>query len=343
MVEKSSFGDGRKDFVNPFETTALRFDGKRLFALDQRELPHREDWIDITDSENAVLAIRALAVRGAPLIGVAAAACLGCHFENSSRGSDFESSAQALKNARPTAVNLGWAVDRILSAWRNGANVVAVAEAILNGDRETCDQIASFGATLISDGDSILTHCNAGALATAGKGTALGIIKEAHSQGKAIHVFVDETRPLLQGGRLTVWELKRSGIPYTLICDNMAGYLMSKGRINVAVVGADRIARNGDVANKIGTYSVAVQSHFHGIGFVVAAPFSTVDLNCATGNEIPIEMREPSEIRPGEPCFNPAFDVTPRELVSRYVLETGSYAGQDLMRYLQDRVRENRS
>ncbi len=345
--------------MKPFETTALRFDGKCLLALDQRELPGREIWIDITHPHHAITAIQSLAVRGAPLIGVAAAVCLGRYWEltlgsataagapgvverpklaNTSGSVNFESVAHEVRCARPTAVNLSWAVDLILKTYFEKGDVGLAAERILENDRMTCERIAQNGSVLISDGDSVLTHCNAGALATAGVGTAIGIILKAHTQGKKIHVYVDETRPLLQGGRLTAWELKRARVPYTVICDNMSGFLMQQKKIQVALVGADRIARNGDFANKIGTYSVAVLCQYHRVPLVVAAPFSTVDLRCGAGSEIPIELRNSDEVQPGEPCWNPAFDITPSELVSKYVLESDVYLAQEFSRYLKSRI-----
>jgi len=311
--------------MKSFESTALRFDGKSVWALDQRQLPHAETWIDISEPEMAIEAIRTLAIRGAPLIGVASAICLGRYFKTGVSRDTFKDAAERIREARPTAVNLSWAVDRMLRILDEGGDVSGEGEAILHEDQGLCDKIAIAGSELIKDGMNLLTHCNAGELATSGVGTALGIITRAHQQGKKIHVYVDETRPLLQGGRLTAWELKRAEVPYTVICDNMAASLMRSEKIQMAIVGADRIATNGDFANKIGTYSVAVNCNYHEIPLIVAAPFSTVDRDCPTGLRIPIEERDPSEVLAGEHCFNPAFDVTPAELVHRYVLDTGVF------------------
>ena len=311
------------------ESVALRFDGERLMALDQRRLPAEEVWIEISDPDKAIEAIKTLAVRGAPLIGVAAALCLGRYGETSGY-KDFETVAMKLRGARPTAVNLGWAIDRVLAAYSRGQSVWRVATEIFLEDQALCDCISSLGAALIPEG-GILTHCNAGSLATAGVGTALGILKRAHRQGKKIHVYIDETRPLLQGARLTTWELNRAEIPHTLICDNMAAVLMRQEKVQMAVVGADRIAMNGDFANKIGTYSVAVNCSYHKVPLVVAAPRSTVDKNCKNGAQIPIEIRLGSEMSNFEvACWNPAFDVTPNEMVYRFVLDSGVYLPGDI-------------
>ena len=213
-----------------------------------------------------------------------------------------------------------------LRVFEQKGGVTAEAETILTEDQLLCDRIAGFGAELVTDGMGILTHCNAGALATAGVGTALGVICRAAAQGKSVHVFVDETRPLLQGARLTTWELRRAKVPYTLITDSMAAALMRSEKIQMAIVGADRIAANGDVANKIGTYSLAVNCRYHEVPLVVAAPYTTVDWSCETGRDIPIEMRGEKEIRDQQPCWNPAFDVTPGQLVSSYIIDTGAYS-----------------
>lgn len=318
--------------MKPFESTALRYDGK-LWVLDQRKLPEGESWLDITNPDDAITAIRSLAVRGAPLIGVTAAACLGAlGFRE-----DFKSVAARLRAARPTAINLAWAVDRMMSCYDSGADVCFEAFSIFEEDRLLCNRISRYGANLIEDGCRIVTHCNAGALATAGVGTALGVLKEAHAQGKNIHVYVDETRPLLQGARLTTWELRKANIPYTLICDNMAASLMRQKKINAAIVGADRIAANGDFANKIGTYSLAVNCRHHGIPLWVAAPFSTIDWRCKGANDIPIEQRDPNEIARDEECWNPAFDVTDAFLVDRFILDHGVFNPEEFC--CLDRVR----
>jgi methylthioribose-1-phosphate isomerase len=219
------------------------------------------------------------------------------------------------------------AIDRLLALEPfTPARVTADAEAIFEEDVALCEALAERGAPLLADGDSILTHCNAGGLVTAGVGTALGVVRRAHEQGKRLHVYVDETRPLLQGARITAWELGKLGIPHTLICDNMAASLMAQGKIQKVVVGADRIAKNGDFANKIGTYGVAVLAHHHKIPFYTVAPRTTFDPSCATGRDIPIEERAPDEVRAGKSppdcrVYNPAFDVTPRELITAVVLD----------------------
>jgi methylthioribose-1-phosphate isomerase len=276
--------------------------------------------------------IQRLAIRGAPLIGVAAALALGQFAESGAAPQAIRGAALRLREARPTAVNLMAAVDRVMAALdktapgREAAAVVTAAEAIFDEDVALCAAMAKRGASLIEDGDTILTHCNTGGLATAGVGTALGAIRVAHEQGKRIEVFVDETRPLLQGARLTAWELGALGIPYTLICDNMAGFLMSQRKIHRVFVGADRIAANGDVANKIGTYGVAVLARHHRVPFYVVAPRTTLDPSCPSGKAIPIEQRKPEEVRAGRSpgacaVWNPAFDVTPRELITAIVLD----------------------
>ncbi|MBT7669403.1 MAG: S-methyl-5-thioribose-1-phosphate isomerase, partial [Bdellovibrionales bacterium] len=248
--------------------------------------------------------------------------------------------ATELRSARPTAVNLAAAVDRMMAAYQQSnfdhQGIIDTAWQIYQEDVELCQQMAAHGAELISDGESVLTHCNGGGLATAGIGTALGVLIYAHQQGKKIHVYVDETRPLLQGGRLTTWELNRYQVPHTLICDNMAASLMAQGKIHKVMVGADRIAANGDFAHKIGTYSVAVNADYHQIPFYTVAPYTTVDLDCPGGSQIPVEQRGSFEVKgvktlesnicwaPKESAtYNPAFDVTPAKLVTGWVLESG--------------------
>ncbi|HEY3667246.1 MAG TPA: S-methyl-5-thioribose-1-phosphate isomerase [Polyangiaceae bacterium] len=306
---------------------ALTSDSAALCVLDQRALPHEEAWLVCRDPEHMVELIQTLAVRGAPLIGVAAALALAHYAQNGATIAELRLAAERLRAARPTAVNLMAAVDRLLGlAELTPQNVIREAEAFFEEDVAACEALAERGAKLIADGDSILTHCNAGGLVTAGVGTALGVIRRAHEQGKRIHVFVDETRPLLQGARITAWELAKLGIPHTLICDNMAASLMAAGKVQKVFVGADRIAKNGDVANKIGTYGVAVLAHHHRIPFYVVAPRTTFDAECASGAEIPIEQRLPDEVRAGKspsacPVWNPAFDVTPRALISGIVFD----------------------
>ena len=315
----------------------------KLEILDQTLLPQTEKWLKITSTAEMVEAIKQLRVRGAPLIGVAASLQLAQSVAQGFTRSELLQKAQELYDARPTAVNLMNCIERLRSLLQNNLDktkIVELAFEIFNEDVKLCDRIADHGAHLIQDGDQILTHCNTGGLATAGIGTALGIIVKAHHQGKKIHVFVDETRPLLQGGRLTTWELQKYGIPMTLISDNMAAHLMSEKKITKAFVGSDRIAQNGDFANKIGTYSVAVNCKYHNIPFYVAAPFTTVDFNCVNGKAIPIEQRNPKEVLGvGEilwapkdtPVYNPSFDVTPSELTTAWIMDTGVYTHKDIV------------
>ena len=312
-----------------------------LRLLDQTLLPATEKWIVIENTSQMIEAIKALRVRGAPLIGVAASLMVGkLAFDQVSKN-ELLIQAKNIYEARPTAVNLMICIDRMTDLIEKDfsiQNCVGLAVNIFNEDVKLCDDIAGHGAKLIQDGDQILTHCNTGGLATAGVGTALGVIRKAFEQGKKIHVYIDETRPLLQGGRLTAWELKKLNIPCTLITDNMAAHLMSLGKITKAIVGSDRIAINGDFANKIGTYSVAVNCFYHQIPFLVAAPYTTVDVNCKSGAEIPIEQRAAKEVTgvagsfgdvtwapEGISVYNPAFDVTPAKLVSYWVLDKAAY------------------
>jgi methylthioribose-1-phosphate isomerase len=317
--------------------------------IDQTLLPTELVRIDCHDVPTVWEAIRSLRVRGAPAIGIVAAygAVLGGQSVLGQGGSVDElrhalgAATHFLRTSRPTAVNLFWALDRIDGVTAAGVGappaellerVLAEAHAIAAEDRAMCRSIGRFGAGLIASGQGVLTHCNAGGLATADYGTALAVIFAAHEQGKALQVFADETRPLLQGSRLTAWELKRRGVPVTLICDNMAAQVMKEGKVQMAVVGADRIAANGDTANKIGTYGVALLARAHGLPFYVAAPSSTFDLSIASGAAIPIEQRDAREIThglgrqtapEGVAVYNPAFDVTPAELITAIITELG--------------------
>lgn len=309
---------------------ALKGENGKLYALDQTKLPGEECWVECATPGDTIRLIQCLAIRGAPLIGVAAALSLARLAELGGGSKEFHLAAMALRESRPTAVNLMHAVDRMLLAYEANAGctelVVREAESIFSEDVALCEALANRGAALVKDGDNLLTHCNAGGLATAGIGTALGVIIRAHQQGKKIHAFVDETRPLLQGARLSAFELKKHGVPHTLICDNMAGFLMSQGKVSRVFVGADRIAVNGDAANKIGTYSLAVLAKFHSIPFYVVAPRTTYDPRCPTGKEIPIEERNPLEVSRGsatENVWNPAFDVTPRALITNLIFDDG--------------------
>ncbi len=330
-----------KDFVS----TGLKVDAKGIWILDQTQLPHKEIWLHSPTPESMVEIIYELKVRGAPLIGVAASLQLGWYVEKGATEEQFTKALWALREARPTAVNLMNCLDRLLevSKKRGLKAVTQEAEDICDEDVELAAGMARSGARLVKDGDRILTHCNTGGLATVGVGTALGVAIQAARDGKKIHVYVDETRPLLQGGRLTTWECAKNKIPFTLLCDNMAGFLMQKGKVDSVMVGSDRIAANGDFANKIGTYSVAVLCKHHGIPFYVVAPQSTVDPACKTGADIPVEERKPYEVRGVRGSFgsvewavsdcdvwNPAFDVTPAELVTGWVLDRGVFNASDV-------------
>jgi methylthioribose-1-phosphate isomerase len=329
--------------MRALQSLALRFDGKRLSILDQTLLPGAEVWVDVTDPRAMIEAIQKLKVRGAPLLGVAAALCLACIAEGGASQAQLESDALWLRRARPTAVNLMWALDRLRHVLERGGSkddLVIEAEHIFLEDVLLCERMAEHGAGLIKGGESLLTHCNTGGLATVGVGTALGVIQKAHLQNKRIHVYVDETRPLLQGARLTTWELEKLDIPHTLITDSMAAILMRDGRISRVLVGADRIAMNGDFANKVGTYGLAVQAHFHGVPFHPVAPYSTVDTHCEHGSDIPIEERAALEVlgyrelqwaQEGTEVFNPSFDVTPVELVTSLVLDRGVISQAELI------------
>ncbi len=319
----------------------------RVRMIDQRRLPWELAFTEYDDHHQVAAAIREMVVRGAPAIGAAAGfgmALAALRFNGASRAEIDRHLAEAgetLKAARPTAVNLAWAVDRMLgvAANPNLRTVEAVQQALLGEAQRIADEdvainrrMAEHGATLIRNGDTILHHCNTGSLATVEWGTALGVIRTAHEQGKRIHVLLDETRPRLQGARLSAWELKQAGIPFDIIADNAAGYFMRRGEVDIVLVGSDRTAANGDVANKIGTYQVAVLAQENGIPFYPVVPTSTIDLSLASGDLIPIEERDPAEVRapfglpivPEDyPARNPAFDVTPHRYVTGIVTENG--------------------
>jgi methylthioribose-1-phosphate isomerase len=297
-----------------------------LRLLDQRLLPGEERWVECRTVEDVELAIRDMAVRGAPAIGITAAYGMVLAAQRNSAGA-----SERLAKTRPTAVNLFWALERCRGLSDPEA-LLSLAKQLHREDAEGNRRIGELGAAHIEPGANVLTHCNAGALATGGYGTALAPIFVAHEQGKRVHVYVDETRPRLQGARLTAWELSRVGVPYTLICDGMAASLMAKGKIQLCITGADRIAANGDAANKIGTYSVAVNAHHHQIPFHVAAPKSTFDPKLEAGGQIEIEERATSEVTdwgvgrtcpPGARVYNPAFDVTPAGLIRSIITELG--------------------
>jgi methylthioribose-1-phosphate isomerase len=322
----------------------IEWKDNRVIMIDQRLLPGRELYRVCRDYQDVADAIRTMVIRGAPAIGVAAAmgVALGCmKLPEKSFDRGFARIVLELSRTRPTAVNLFWALERMRKVFRarRPGGVKEVKSALLEEAKQIYEediaankQLGRYGAELLGDARRIMTHCNAGALATAGYGTALGVIRALKESGKRVEVWVNETRPLLQGARLTAWELKKEKIPATLVTDNMAGYLMQKGGVDAVVVGCDRVAANGDVANKIGTYSVAVLAKRHGIPFYVAGPTSSIDLRCSSGDEIPIEERAPEEVShifgralapTGIKTFNPAFDVTNRDLISAIITEKG--------------------
>ena len=311
---------------------AVQWQRDHLRLLDQRLLPQEERWIDCRDAGQVTQAIRDLAVRGAPAIGIAAAwgVVLAAR-----QGADLDVAIASLRAARPTAVNLMWALDRMRARIVAGANVEALeleAQAIQAEDLVANRRMGELGAALITPGSAVLTHCNTGSLATAGFGTALGVIRAGFATGKIAHVYAGETRPWLQGARLTMWELMRDGIPAKLIADSAASHLMKSNAVKWVIVGADRIAANGDAANKIGTYQLAIAARHHGVKFMVVAPSSTVDMQTATGDDIDIELRDPAElfavggqrtVVEGAQAWNPVFDVTPHGLIDAIVTERG--------------------
>ncbi len=318
----------------------MRWQDDHLLMLDQTVLPHEELWIECRDPETVADAIRRLAVRGAPAIGVAAAYGLVLAALRPEPLRDFDRDWQLLAETRPTAVNLRWALDQGKALWQRegkaaGDGAAALLRWALRLHREDVAsnrRMGAHGAALFESGDRVLTHCNTGALATAGYGTALGVIQAAWAAGRLASVWVDETRPLLQGARLTTWELERLGVPHRLVTDSSVGALMSKGLVDRVVVGADRIAANGDTANKIGTYTVAVVASRHGVPFYVAAPLSTIDSATPNGDGIPIEERASEEVTSvfgtdlspkGTEAFNLAFDVTPAELIAAIITDAG--------------------
>lgn len=326
---------------------SICWDNNKVRLLDQRLLPTEERYLEITDYHDIIEAIRTLAIRGAPAIGVAAAmgAALGALALSTDDPQEFQMQftyiCREIAAARPTAKNLFWALDRMQRVAQEHAaaplaevkqRLVTEAQAMLQEDDTTNRHLAQHGQVIIQEGHRVLTHCNTGALATGAYGTALGVMRAAWEAGKRFSVWVDETRPLLQGARLTTWELGKLGIPYTLIPDGAAATLMHQGRVDLIILGADRIAGNGDTANKIGTYSLAVLARHHGIPFYVAAPLSTFDFTLTDGGQIPVEERDPEEVTGfygqkvtplGAPALNLAFDVTPNELISGIITERG--------------------
>jgi methylthioribose-1-phosphate isomerase len=323
--------------MSPAPIRPVRWADDHVVILDQTRLPAEESWLRCGRVSEVAEAICALRVRGAPLIGIAAAYGIALAAQGEQQGLRHRvtCAADVLRATRPTARNLFWAIDRMLSrveAGATAADLVAEALAIHEDDARTCRLIGEHGPGVVPAGAVILTICNTGALATGGDGTALAIVRAARAAGNQVSVVACETRPLLQGARLTMWELMRDAIPATLITDSMAGTCMERGMVDLVITGADRIARNGDTANKIGTYSLAVLAQHHGLPFYVAAPMSTVDLSLPDGSQIPIEERGPDEVRsfaehptapPGAPVFNPAFDLTPAPLITAIVTERG--------------------
>jgi methylthioribose-1-phosphate isomerase len=294
----------------------VRLERDRVVLLDQRRLPDEEVELVCSSSAEVAEAIRGLAVRGAPAIGIAAAYGYALAV---AQGEDADAAATVLGGARPTAANLAWALREVRAA----TDPAARARELHAEEVERCRLMSEHAAGLLAPGSRALTHCNTGALATGGQGTALGALREAWARGLLQHLFVDETRPLLQGSRLTAWELEASGIPYTVVADSAAGQLIARGEVDCVFVGADRIAANGDTANKVGTYPLAVLAARHEAPFTVVAPSSSVDLTLPTGDEIPIEERDPAEVSSRFPAWNPAFDVTPAELITAIVTERG--------------------
>ena len=332
----------------------VKWEEAGVVLLDQRKLPQEETYLTCKTYGEVAEAIRAMVVRGAPAIGVTAAMGVALGIKKSSAGELKELAAEldviskTLLETRPTAVNLPWALRRMKETFERSRAAATGTEAekiqavrrdltkeaqrMLREDIAICEAIGRNGVGLIEDSGNILTHCNAGALATGGYGTALGVVRSAVAQGKSVHVFADETRPFLQGARLTAWELQKDGIPVTLITDNMAGHFMHQGQVQCVIVGADRIASNGDVANKIGTYSLAVLARENGLPFYVAAPLSTIDRNMPSGEQISIEERSPGEVTElrgisiapaGVPARHPAFDVTPHRYITAIITERG--------------------
>ncbi|NPB06895.1 MAG: S-methyl-5-thioribose-1-phosphate isomerase [Aquificae bacterium] len=326
------------------EVKAFYWERDRLKLLDQRELPRRELWLTLTDHLQVAQAIKNMAVRGAPAIGCVAAYgfVLGVK-----KGYPAKEVYETLKNTRPTAYNLFWALNRVLKAYQEGRDPEEEAVKIEREDYEANKKMGKLGSSLIKPNARILTHCNTGALATAGWGTALGVIRSLHYEGKKPFVWVDETRPYLQGSRLTAWELLKEGIPHSVITDSTAGYLMKKGLVDAVLVGADRITRRGDVANKIGTYTLAALARRHGIPFFVVAPTSTVDPTTESENEIPIEERSEEEVKTcggcpvapdGSPAYHLAFDTTPAELITAIITEKGVFKPHEITKTLDTKL-----
>lgn len=335
LVVAADFGDNQQmtqSSENHDSIRAVQWQGDHLRLLDQRRLPAEEVWIDCRDAAQVTRAIRDLAVRGAPAIGIAAAWGVAMA---SQQNASLKPVLEMLRAARPTAVNLMWALDRMKRRIAAGADATALlseAQKIQDEDLAANRHMGELGAALITPGSGVLTHCNTGSLATAGFGTALGVIRAGVAAGRIVRVYAGETRPWQQGARLTMWELVRDGIPAQLIADSAAAHLMKSGAVQWVIVGADRIAANGDTANKIGTYQLAIAAKYHGVKFMVVAPSSTVDMATGTGEEIEIELRDPAELLStagsrtvveGAQAWNPVFDVAPAELIDAIVTERG--------------------
>ena len=332
--------------MRDLDSLGIRFKDGELYILDQQLLPHNEDLILVKDVDHMVEIIQMLKVRGAPAIGISAGLALAKFSKGIDDRDKVRDMALKLRESRPTAVNLMVVIDRMLvHLEKENFHQLFEEEAVkaFEEDVELCDKMAEYGAELVQDGDGILTHCNTGRLVTAGVGTALGVIFKAHEQGKKIHVYVDETRPLLQGARLTAWELEQAGIPYSIITDNMAAHMMKTGKIQKIFIGSDRVALNGDFANKIGTYSLSVLAKYHDIPFYPVAPYTTIDFECESGDGIPIEEREAYEVRGvrgsfGDVCWapanapvcNPAFDVSPVDNVTAFICDKGVFTQEML-------------
>jgi methylthioribose-1-phosphate isomerase len=330
--------DSRSDTLVHDSLRAVQWRGDRLRLLDQRKLPFEETWIDCHDADEVASAIRSLVVRGAPAIGIAAAWGVVLAARH---GDDPDRALSTLRAARPTAVNLMAALDRMrarIDAGADAASLADEAQAIQDEDLAANRAMGALGAALIAPGSGVLTHCNTGSLATSGYGTALGVVRSGYASGTIARVYAGETRPWLQGARLTMWELHHDGIPATLIADAAAAHLMKSGAVQWVVVGADRVAANGDTANKIGTCQLAIVARYHGVKFMVVAPSSTIDMDMPSGDGIEIELRDPSEllsvggrrtVADGGEAWNPVFDITPHDLIDVLVTERGVLAPPD--------------
>lgn len=321
---------------------AIRYDAGHLQVLDQQALPLKAHWIACQSIDDMCMMIKSLKVRGAPLIGIAAVLALMQYVQQGAKIPEILKAIEKLVTTRPTAVNLKNYMQTVKAELNNDPqNVIKTGHRLFLEDVQLCDEMAQHGSRIIPDNATIMTYCNTGGLATAGLGTALGVVKYAHSHGKIKHVYVNETRPLLQGGRLTAWELSEAQIPYTLICDNMAATVLNQIKVDAILVGADRIARNGDVANKIGTYSLAILAKHHKVPFYVVAPYTTLSPSTPSGKEIEIELRDENEVRGAlgqlqwtprdAKTFNPSFDVTPHQLITGYILDKGIFTANNLI------------